>query len=43
MANLLAQVDEDVRSLIERYEEREAADDQVTAGAGLYFFETRGF
>jgi len=43
MAGLLSQVDEDVRSLIERYEESEAAEEQVTAGAGLYFFETRDF
>lgn len=43
ISGLLTQVDRDVRGWLERYEEPEHGEVQVTAGVGLYYFEAEDF
>lgn len=43
IAACLARTDDEVRSILETYEEEGAGEDQVTAGAGLFYFETETF
>ena len=43
IASHLATCDDEVRTILERYEENGADDEHLTAGVGLFYFETKSF